>query len=57
MMARLDWQHVVIGVVGIGCATACVILGKGDLLLRILAGIGGISGVAALFKSPPGGAS
>lgn len=58
MMARLDWQHVVLGVVGLGCATAVILLGHGDVLPKILAGVGGISGVLALFKAPPsGGAS
>jgi hypothetical protein len=51
---KLDWQHVAIGVVGIGCATACIVLGKGDLLLKVLAGVGGLSGILAMFKSPPG---
>lgn len=58
MMARLDWQHVVLGVVGLGCATAVILLGHGDVLSKLLAGVGGISGVLALFKAPPtGGAS
>lgn len=55
MMARLDWQHVVLGVVGLGCATAVILLGHGDVLSKMLAAVGGISGVLALFKSPPTG--
>jgi len=58
MMARLDWQHVVLGVVGLGCATAVILLGHGDVLPKVFAAVGGISGVLALFKAPPtGGAS
>lgn len=50
---KLDWQHVAIGIVGIGCATACIVLGHGGVLVTVLASIGGVSGAIALFKGSP----
>ena len=52
-MKRADWQTVVIAVVGIGCVTACILLGKGNTLIQVFAAIGGVSGVAALLKFSP----
>lgn len=50
---KLDWQHVALGIVVLGCATACIVLGHGALVIQILAGVGGASGVAALVKGSP----
>lgn len=50
---KLDWQHVAILVVGLGCATACVILGKGDMVLQILAAVGSVAGAIGVFKASP----
>lgn len=50
---KLDWQHVVILAVGLGCATACILLGHGNTLIQVLAGIGGASGAAAVLKASP----
>jgi hypothetical protein len=44
---------VVLAVVGLGCATACVLLGHGDVLLKVLASIGGVSGALSLLKGSP----
>lgn len=52
-MKRFDWQTVVIVAVGFGCVTACILFGKGNVLLQVLAGLGGASGVAALLKYSP----
>ena len=53
MIKRLDWQHVVLGVVGLGCATACILLGHGSTVLQVFAGLGGATSVLALFKGSP----
>lgn len=50
---KLDWQHVVLIAVGLGCVTAVIVLGKGQLLVQLFAGLGGISGVLALLKRSP----
>lgn len=50
---KLDWQHVTLAVVGLGCATACILLGHGSVLLQVVAGLGGVTGVLALFKGSP----
>lgn len=45
---RLDWQHVVVIVVGLGCGAACIVLGHGNTLVQVLAGVGTASGAVAL---------
>lgn len=50
---KLDWQHVVLAAIGIGCATACVLLGHGSLVLQLMAGLGGAAGVGSLLKRSP----
>ena len=50
---KLDWQHVTLAVVGLGCATACILLGHGSVLLQVLGGLGGASTVVALLKGSP----
>lgn len=50
---KLDWQHVALAVVGLGCATACILLGHGSIVLQVLAGVGGVAGVGSLFKGSP----
>lgn len=50
---KWDWQHVVIGVAGLGCMTAVIALGHGQTLLQLLAALGGTTGIAALLKGSP----
>ena len=45
---KLDWQHVVVIVVGLGCGAACIVLGHGNTLVQVLAAVGTASGGAAL---------
>lgn len=45
---KLDWQHVVVIVVGLGCGAACIVLGHGNTLVQVLAGVGTASGAVAL---------
>jgi hypothetical protein len=50
---KLDWQHVTLAVVGLGCATACILLGHGSVLLQVLGGLGGATTVVSLVKGSP----
>jgi hypothetical protein len=50
---KLDWQHAVIIVAGLGCCAAVIILGHGQTLIQVLAAAGGASGFAALLKGSP----
>lgn len=50
---KFDWQHVAILGIGLACMTVVIALGKGQLLLQLVAALGGLSGVAALLKQPP----
>jgi len=52
-MKRYDWQTVAIVMIGAGCMTACILLGKGNTLIQIFSAVGGVSGVAALLKYSP----
>lgn len=52
-MKNLDWQHVVLGVAGLVFVGVVIALGKGNVLLQILAGCGGLTGAAALLKASP----
>ncbi len=50
---KLDWQHVVVVVAGLALVGVVIVLGKGNVLLQVLAGCGGLTGVAALLKQSP----